>query len=72
MKHNNRIMKILLYFYGLINLFINSIKYSYINNFKNNIAKEKNIILNNLDYYNKKENLIDEDIFEFENNEIWF
>ena len=72
MKNNNHIMKILLYFYGLVNLFINNIKCSYINNFKNNIVKEKNIILNNLHYYNKKENLIDKDIFEFENNEIWF
>jgi hypothetical protein len=72
MKNNNHIIKILLYFYGLINLFINTIKCSYINNFKNNIVKERNITLNNLHYFNKKENLVDEDIFEFENNEIWF
>ena len=70
MKHNNHIMKILLYFYGLINLFINSIKYSYINNFKNNIVKERT--LNNKPIFKKKEYIIDEDIFEFENNEIWF
>ena len=70
MKNNNRIMKILLYFYGLINLFINSIKYSYINNFKNNIVKERT--LNNKPILNKKESIIDKDIFEFENNEIWF
>ena len=70
MKNNNRIMKVLLYFYGLINLFINSIKYSYINNFKNNIVKERT--LNNKPILNKKESIIDKDIFEFENNEIWF
>lgn len=70
MNNNNRIMKILLYFYGLINLFINSIKYSYINNFKNNIVKERT--LNNKPILNKKESIIDKDIFEFENNEIWF
>ena len=70
MNNNNRIMKILLYFYGLINLFINSIKYSYINNFKNNIVKERT--LNNKPILKKKESIIDKDIFEFENNEIWF
>ena len=52
MNNNNRIMKILLYFYGLINLFINSIKYSYINNFKNNIVKERT--LNNKPILKKK------------------
>ena len=70
MKNNNRIMKVLLYFYGLINLFINSIKYSYINNFKNNIVKERT--LNNKLIFKKKEYTIDKDIFEFENNEILF
>ena len=70
MKNNNHIMKILLYFYGLVNLFINNIKCSYINNFKNNIVKERT--LNNKPILKKKESIIDKDIFEFENNEIWF